>query len=158
MCAVRYEKDQPITLRDGTIIYGDFFKPVEINQPCPVVLTWTPYDKIAPPLDYQAFPNNSGMENRYSCGFDTFEGPEPDYWVSNGYILAVVDSRGSTNSEGDLLQLGNQEGLDIYDTIEFLAAQDWCNGKVGMTGNSWLAIYQYFAAALQPSHLAAIAS
>lgn len=41
--------------------------------------------------------------------------------------------------------------------IEWLAAQDWCNGKVGMAGNSQLAMVQWQAAAQQPPHLAAIA-
>ena len=35
--------------------------------------------------------------------------------------------------------------------------QDWCSGKVGTTGNSYLCISQWFAAAEQPPHLAAIA-
>ena len=41
--------------------------------------------------------------------------------------------------------------------IEWLGVQPWCNGKVGTTGNSYLSISQWFAAAEQPSHLAAIA-
>jgi predicted acyl esterase len=32
--------------------------------------------------------------------------------------------------------------FDGYDTIEFLAKQSWCNEKVDMAGNSWLAISQ----------------
>lgn len=49
-----------------------------------------------------------------------------------------------------------QEGRDCYDLIEWLAVQDWCTGKVAMSGTSYLAVAQWFAAAEQPPHLAAI--
>lgn len=51
----------------------------------------------------------------------------------------------------------NQEGRDAHDLIEWVAAREWCNGKVGMSGSSWLGISQWFAAAERPPHLAAIA-
>ncbi len=49
-----------------------------------------------------------------------------------------------------------QEGRDCHDLIEWLAVQDWCTGKVGMSGTSYLAFSQWFTAAEQPPHLAAI--
>src|SRR6185503_10574176 len=48
------------------------------------------------------------------------------------------------------------EGDDGHDLIEYLAVQDWCNGKVGLSGVSYLAIAQWFIASTQPLHLAAI--
>ena len=45
---------------------------------------------------------------------------------------------------------------DSHDLIEWLAEQDWCTGKVAMSGTSYLAVAQWFAAAEQPPHLAAI--
>ena len=49
-----------------------------------------------------------------------------------------------------------QEGRDCYDLIEWLAVQDWCTGKVAMSGTSYLAVSQWFTAAEQPPHLTAI--
>lgn len=49
-----------------------------------------------------------------------------------------------------------QEGRDCSDLIEWLAEQEWCSGKVGMSGTSYLAASQWFTAAEQPPHLAAI--
>ena len=49
-----------------------------------------------------------------------------------------------------------QEGEDCHDLIEWLADQDWCTGKVAMSGTSYLAVAQWFTAAEQPPHLAAI--
>jgi putative CocE/NonD family hydrolase len=68
-----------------------------------------------------------------------------------------VDVRGNRNSRGVTPAWGSQDGRDAYDAIEWVAAQSWSNGKIGMSGNSALAISQWFAAAQQPPHLAAIA-
>jgi putative CocE/NonD family hydrolase len=46
---------------------------------------------------------------------------------------------------------------DGYDLIEWLAKQAWCNGKIGMAGNSIFAMMQWRVAAEQPPHLACIA-
>jgi predicted acyl esterase len=150
-------RDQPMKLRDGVTIYADIFRPADETVKAPVILAWTPYGKIDPPNHYDLYWNRALMDKDQSCGFDTFEGPEPDYWVNFGYAVAVADSRGSTHSEGAMPYLGHQEGLDIHDCIEWLGAQTWSNGKVAMVGNSWLGVCQYFAADTQPPHLAAIA-
>ncbi|PYI02716.1 hypothetical protein BO78DRAFT_422280 [Aspergillus sclerotiicarbonarius CBS 121057] len=53
--------------------------------------------------------------------------------------------------------MGTQEGEDGYDCIEAVAKMPWCNGNVGMAGNSHLAIAQWFVGQLQPPSLKAIA-
>jgi putative CocE/NonD family hydrolase len=68
-----------------------------------------------------------------------------------------IDARGAGDSEGDIRWWGSSEGRDGHDAIEELARLPWSNGKIGMAGNSWLAMSQYFVAAEQPRHLAAIA-
>ena len=52
---------------------------------------------------------------------------------------------------------GTQEGRDGYDSIEWIAKQKWCNEKVAMAGNSWLATTQWYIAAEQPPHLTCMA-
>lgn len=52
---------------------------------------------------------------------------------------------------------GDVEANDGYDTIEYIASLQWCNGNVGLAGNSWLGIAQWFIAATQPPHLKCIA-
>lgn len=71
--------------------------------------------------------------------------------------MVHFDARGSWDSEGDLWQHGTPEGRDIYDSVEFIASQSWCNGSIGMAGNSWLAIAQWFGAAESPPSLKCIA-
>ncbi|MDR0874939.1 MAG: CocE/NonD family hydrolase [Clostridiales Family XIII bacterium] len=152
-----YMRDQPVTLRDGVTIYVDIFRPTDESKTYPVILAWTPYGKIDPPNNYDLYANRADMDKDQSCGLATFEGPEPDYWVYNEYIVAVADSRGSTNSEGAMPFLGHEEALDAYDCIEWLGVQPYSSGKVTLIGNSWLGVMQYFTADLKPPHLAAIA-
>jgi putative CocE/NonD family hydrolase len=80
-------------------------------------------------------------------GLGKFEGPDPAFWCANGYAICNPDARGVYNSGGDSLFPGQQDGQDCHDLIEWLAARDWCTGKVGMSGNSYLAIAQCGGAA-----------
>jgi putative CocE/NonD family hydrolase len=82
---------------------------------------------------------------------------DPAEWVPRGYAIVNIDPRGVGDSEGDIRWWGTAEGRDGHDAIEDLVKLPWSNGKVGMAGNSWLAISQYFIAAEQPPHLLAIA-
>ena len=83
--------------------------------------------------------------------------PRPAYWCRHGYAVANVDPRGVGHSQGDINMFGTQDGRDGYDFIEWLATQYWCNGKVGMSGNSGVAMTQWRIAAEQPPHLTCIA-
>lgn len=76
--------------------------------------------------------------------------------VSQGYAVIVQDMRGRFASEGvDSLFLDDGWGAkqDGYDTVEWIAAQTWCNGKVGTWGASALGIAQYLMAGSAPPHL-----
>jgi uncharacterized protein len=78
--------------------------------------------------------------------------------VHRGYAIVNVDARGVGSSEGNAVFWGQQEAEDIYDAIEWISKQPWCNGSVGMCGNSWLAISQVnFASRLEHPALKALA-
>ncbi|WP_375381843.1 CocE/NonD family hydrolase [uncultured Sphingomonas sp.] len=151
------DKDVAITLRDGVTIYADVFRPVGVDK-APVIVGWSPYGKSRgnAPLYVRIF-QMLGMDTRTVSGLMRFEGPDPAFWCAHGYAVCNPDPRGSFRSEGDLRVWSRQEGEDCHDVIEWLAGQDWCSGKVATSGNSYLAIAQWFAAAEQPPHLAAIA-
>ncbi len=151
------DKDVAVTLRDGTTIYVDVYRPAG-TEPVPVIVGWSPYGKSRgnAPMYVQLF-GLLGMATEPLSGLMRFEGPDPAYWCANGYAVCSPDPRGSFNSEGDIRVWSRDEGQDFADVIEWLGVQDWCNGKVGSSGNSYLAIAQWFAAAEQPPHLAAIA-
>ncbi len=74
-----------------------------------------------------------------------------------GYAVAVQDVRGRYDSDGDWYPYFN-EGEDGYDTIEWLAAQPWCSGRVGMIGGSYCGWVQWAAARERPPALKAMVS
>lgn len=156
VCDVMREQDVAVTLRDGKIIYVDVLRPV--NQAgLPVLLSWSPYGKQGGIIILDDIPERAGIPRHWLSGLEMFEGPDPGYWCSHGYAVINVDARGAFQSQGDICFWGHQDAQDGFDVIEWAAVQPWSNGKVGMTGNSWLAIAQWFIAAEQPPHLAAIA-
>ena len=147
------EYDASVRMRDGVEIYCDIFRPEGDGQ-VPVIVAWGPYGKHGP-VKYAIFPNH-GVDPAWVSKYAGFEAPDPLYWTRHGYAVINVDPRGTWNSQGDATFYSAQEALDIYDLIEWAGTQRWSNGKVGMSGVSYLAIVQWRAAAEHPPHLAAI--
>jgi putative CocE/NonD family hydrolase len=131
----RIDRDVDIPMRDGTILRADVWSFADDEQrPC--VLWRTPY-------------------NRKRIGGDFFN---PFSASEVGYCSVIQDVRGRFGSDGDweVLQW-EQEKLDTFDTVEWIAAQPWCDGNVVMSGASYLGQVQWLAAAAAPPHLRAIA-
>ncbi|MCC7463599.1 MAG: CocE/NonD family hydrolase [Gammaproteobacteria bacterium] len=148
------ETNVAIPLRDGTRIYADVYRPRAVNRDLPVLLSWSPYGKHA--RSNRVFWPHSGVDPAWLSELTPFEGPDPVYWGARGIAVAVVDPRGAWLSEGDFHHHGRQEAEDCHDAIQWLAQCPWSNGRVGMTGVSYLAVVQYLAASLRPPALAAI--
>ena len=151
-----FEKDVAVQLRDGTAIHVDVFRPVG-SEPVPVLVAWSPYGKgQGTSVSVMGVFGLVGLPNAAVSGLEKFEAPDPAYWCARGYAICNPDIRGVVDSDGDSVLWDRQEGLDCYDLIEWLAEQEWCDGKVGMSGTSYLAVAQWFTAAEQPPHLVAI--
>ena len=118
-------------MRDGTLLAMDLIRP---NAPgaYPVVLLRTPYDKTR-----------------------EHDKPFLRSLAERGYIVALQDTRGRFNSDGSFFPY-QDDRVDGYDTVEWVAKQDWCDGNVGMAGGSYIGQTQWFAAADTPPHLRAI--
>lgn len=157
-CAMRHMHDVSIPMRDGARLYADVYLP-DKEGTYPAIIGWTPFNKGPNPAGTQDGFQEVGMPDKgYISGFETFEGVDPAWWVDHDYAVVFVDVRGAYNSEGNGEYFGNgQDAEDGYDAIEWLARQDWCNGKCTMAGNSWLAIAQWYIAAKNPPSLACIA-
>lgn len=157
-CDIMVEQDVAVRMRDGVTIRVDIYRPVD-ERNCPAIIGWSPYGKRGSLLSTDIFrhPTRMDVPQSREDGLNKFEGPNPAYWVANGYAVIAPDTRGTFNCEGDIRAWGIQEPMDEYDLIEWVAAREWSNGKVGLTGNSWLAMSQWFVASMRPPHLAAIA-
>lgn len=148
------EQDVAVTLRDGTVIYTDIYRPKgQENIPC--LVSWSYYGKR--PGDGMSEWQIMGVPPGTVSRMSKFESPDPGFWCHQGYAVANVDPRGVGHSEGDINMFGTQDARDGYDFIEWVAVQPWCNGKVGMSGNSCVAMTQFRVAAQVPPHLTCIA-
>jgi predicted acyl esterase len=148
------ERDVPVKLRDGVTIYVDVFRPADLTPAAPLI-AWGPYGKHGHTRMAVNFPK-SGVREDMMSNYTVFEAPDPMYWVPRGYAIINPDPRGTWYSEGRATYLSHEEALDFYDLIEWAGTQDWSNGKVGLTGVSYLTQAQWHVAALAPPHLAAI--
>lgn len=119
-----------IKLRDGVQLNATIYKPHEQKETLPVILQLTPYIS------------------------DTYH-PRGTYFAKNGYVYAIVDSRGRGSSEGVFDPL-IQEAKDGYDIVEWLAVQKYCNGNVTMWGGSYSGYDQWATAKEFPPHLKTI--
>ena len=132
---------QYVTMRDGTKLAVDIIRPTRNGQvhtdPLPVIWTHHRYtrarvrnDTLYTILDWM---------------------PYLPRVMSHGYVVAAVDTRGGGASFGTQQGFfGREEAGDAYEITEWLAAQPWSDGNIGMYGRSYLGITQYFAASEAP--------
>ena len=148
------ERDVVVTMRDGVRIYVDVFRPVD-EKPAPPIIAWGPYGKHGHTNYSENFPN-CGVKPEHFSQWCAFEAPDPFYWVAQGYAVINADKRGNWYAEGDATFLSPEEALDYHDLVEWAGTQPWSNGKVGLSGVSYLASSQWRVAETNPPHLAAI--
>jgi uncharacterized protein len=129
---VKVDRDVSIKMRDGVTLRGDIYRPNSEGK-FPVLLERTPY-------------------RRASWGYNIDFAQRA---ASQGYVVFLQDVRGRYTSEGDWYPFLH-ETEDGYDTIEWVAAQPYSNGKVGMFGGSYVGATQMLAAIGHPPHLAGI--
>lgn len=132
------DADYGITLSDSTRLSTRLWKPVDAaDKPVPAILEFLPYRK------------RDGTTAR-----DALTHP---YFAQRGYACARVDMRGNGDSYGLMEDEYSQQELDdAVEVIQYLAAQPWCNGSVGMMGISWGGFNSLQVAAMTPPELKAI--
>ena len=80
--------------------------------------------------------------------------PKAQAWIEKGYAVLLQNVRGRHGSEGGPISRDDY-AEDGYDTIEWMANQSWCNGRIGTFGGSALARVQFATAFLgHPAHRA----
>lgn len=124
-------RTEMVPMRDGVRLATDIYMPQgTAAEKFPVILIRTPYKKEMGELDAH-------------------------FYSRRGYAVAIQDCRGRFASAGRWVPFFN-EGKDGHDAVEWLAAQPWSNGKVGMVGGSYVGWVQLWAAVEKPPHLVTI--
>jgi len=128
--------DVRIPTRDGLELSANIWLPRGVDR-SPAIIEMIPYGK-----------------DTWRFNEDASRGA---YLASRGYVLCRVDVRGTGSSQGVARdEYTAEETRDGYDAVEWLAAQPWCSGAVGMWGISYGGFTAIQVAALRPPHLRAI--
>ncbi|MDX1991391.1 MAG: CocE/NonD family hydrolase [bacterium] len=132
-----------LTMRDGIEIAVDVIYPADFDpaQAYPTLMQATRYWR-----GYQ--------------GLETWQGkPEIGALVANGYIVVMVDARGTGASGGDrLIEWSPDEIADYGEVINWIAAQPWSNGRVGAFGVSYAGTTAELAAVPNAPALVAVSN
>jgi len=139
--AIRRTNNVAIAMRDHIALMADLFQPDAAGR-FPALISFSPYPRqlqdVGAPLGF-------------------IEAGASDFFVPRGYVHLIVNARGTGGSGGTWGLFDEQERNDLYDLIEWAAAEPWCDGNVGMLGISYFSMAQLAAAVTKPPHLRAIA-
>ena len=138
---VRAMENVYVTMRDGVRLAVDVFLP-ESEGRYPALLSVSPYLKE--------------IQRKPPQWSHAIESGATSFYVPKGYVHVIAQGRGAGLSQGQWQWLGEGERTDGYVLIEWIAGQPWCNGNVGMIGDSYWSWTQYAAAIAQPPHLKCI--
>lgn len=135
------------TADDGVALRGHVYLP-EGEGPFATVLEYSPYW-------------NSASSHSEDVAHETPDGrtvleDRLGKFLEDGYAVALVNLRGTGESDGCNTLFGPQDGPDARAVIETLAEQPWSNGAVGMGGISWFGYSQYAALRESPEALKAV--
>ncbi|WP_082135667.1 CocE/NonD family hydrolase [Mycobacterium sp. EPa45] len=133
-----------VPMRDGVTLLADVHRPdgpAAKGARFPALIAASPYPRQIQDLGAPA-------------GF--IEAGATDFWVPRGYTHVIANLRGTSGSGGTFGFFDAHERRDMYDLVEWVAAQPWCDGNVGMIGISYFAMTQLEAAVERPPHLKAI--
>jgi len=122
--AVTVLGDEVQTMRDGVRLAADVYLPAGLGT-VPAVMLRVPYGRRTPDM-----------------GFDVVGA----FFARKGYACVIQDVRGKFSSEGTF-DPGVGEVDDGYDSVAWAAAQPWCDGRVGLWGESYYG-YTAWAAAI----------
>lgn len=137
---IRRDDNTRVPMRDGVDLLADVHRP-DVNGRYPALIAASPYPRQMQDLGAPA-------------GF--IEAGATDFWVPRGYVHVIANVRGTCDSGGTFGFFDPQERKDMYDLVEWAAAQPWCDGNVGMIGISYFAMTQLEAAVERPPHVKAI--
>ena len=127
---VRVDRDLRVPMRDGVELLADLYSPWGAG-PMPTVLVRTPY----------------GRRGAYGLLYGLV-------YAQRGLQVLVQSVRGTFGSGGEFAPF--DEADDGLDTVDWIEAQAWHEGELGMAGASYLGLVQWAVAGAAGDRLAAI--
>ena len=128
---VAVERDIPVAMSDGAVLRTDVYRPVGVER-APVILDRTPYGRAI------------------MGEFD----PMPKLLAERGYCFVLQAVRGTDGSEGDQTFFAERD--DSRTTADWVVAQEWCDGRLGTYGPSYMGFVQWALASTAPPYLKAM--
>jgi putative CocE/NonD family hydrolase len=122
---VKIELDVRVPMHDRVKLSTDIYRP-DAKGRFPAIVARTPYDNSA-----------HAAKGKLCAG--------------RGYAYVTQDCRGRYDSDGKFYPW-HDEADDGYDTLKWIAQQEWCDGNIGMAGGSYVGLVQWLAA-IRGSHL-----
>jgi predicted acyl esterase len=131
------EQEARIPVRDGAWLAATLYLPDESAGPQPCLVEALPYRK-------------DDLTSSYASSYRSL-------CEKYGYAVARIDVRGTGSSSGDALdEYQEAEQTDLPEAFAWLAAQEWCDGQIGMWGTSYSGFNSLQIAVERPPELKAI--
>ncbi|HVP80244.1 MAG TPA: CocE/NonD family hydrolase [Thermodesulfobacteriota bacterium] len=170
-------RSEYLTLSNGTRLAYDLILPtkkgVPANKPLPVLFKYTPYLRTFTIFDKDG---NNIIAGLFNLGWKEKAYLRIRYWsnkrgnlmdpvfrtkylenmLNHGYAVIVVERPGTGASFGIMNGSFEVGGKEVNEILDWIAAQNWCDGNIGMYGDSFQAMIQFAAAAAGNPHLKAI--
>jgi len=166
-----------LTLANGTKLAYDLILPTGKGLPAegrlPVLFKYTPYLRTFTIFDKNG---NNIIADLFDLGWKEKVMLRIRYWISDqgrfmdplfrtrwlknmvkhGYAVIVVERPGTGASFGRLNPSFEAGAREVNEILNWIATQEWCDGNIGMYGDSWQGQIQFSAASTGNRHLKAI--
>ncbi len=138
---VRLDRRVRVPMRDGVELAAVVVRPRAEGR-FPAIMSYNPYRWLRQVKD-------TSSDTTYNHRWDG-----PPYFAQRGYAVIYFDVRGTGNSGGTTQDVySDEERLDAFDMVEWIAAQPWCSGNVGMWGMSYGGVVQWQVGVKNPPAL-----
>ena len=135
---VQLDKGVMVAMRDGVQLATDLYWPAtdgrRLEGRLPVIMNRTPYGRE------KTAAREMTADQRKRTRAEVAE-----YYVRRGYVFIYQDTRGRGDSQGQFVKYLD-DGADGHDMCQWIVAQPWSDGRIGMLGTSYDAHTQAAAA------------
>lgn len=170
-------RSEYLKLSNGTRLAYDLYLPTKKGVPAskrlPVLFKYTPYTRAFTIFDKDG---KNIIADLFNLGWKEKAFLRVRYWfdkrgnlmdavfrtkylenmLKHGYAVIVVERPGTGASFGVMNASFEVGAKEVNEILNWIAAQDWCDGNIGMYGDSFQAMIQFAAATAGNPHLKAI--